>query len=105
MGECPVYELKIMSDSTIHFNGKKFTTVEGEANKKLSSEEYTKIMTIINEVEWSKLEDKYDSQMSDLPSFNFVYKEKRIYQYGSKPKSLIKLRKDLLQIIDSKDFF
>jgi hypothetical protein len=105
MGECPVYELKIMRDSTIHFIGVKFTTIEGAASKKLSSDEYTRIIAMINEVGWSKLEDKYESNMSDLPSFNFVYKDKRVYQYGQEPKSLSKLRKDLLPIIDYKDFF
>ena len=105
MGECPVYELLIKTDSTIHFVGKKFTTIKGVASKKLSPSEYTKIITIIDEVTWSKLDDKYNSQMSDLPSFTFKYKNKSVYQYGSEPKSLIKLRKDLLPIIDTKEFF
>lgn len=105
MGQCPEYEIVIKGDSTIYFEGKKFTAVEGSANKKLSSEEYSKIMSMIQSVGWSKLNKEYVSQMSDLPSFTYTYNAKRVYQYGPDPKSLTKLREELLAIIDNKDFF
>ncbi len=109
MGQCPEYEIIIKADSTIFFEGKKYTTVIGDENKKLSSEEYDEIMGVIKKVEWSKLNKKYVSQMSDLPSYSFFYStggvQKRVYQYGNDPKSLNSLRKALLPIIDNKDFF
>lgn len=109
MGECSEYQIVLKEDSTLYFEGLKHTIIKGEWNKKLSSKEFDEIRTIIIEVEWMKLKKEYVSQMSDLPSYTFVYNEKgagiRVFQYGADPKSLTKLRKSLLPLIDNKDFF
>ena len=109
MGECPLYELSIDESYTVYFNGIQYTNISGKMSKKLSAEDKKMVMGVIEKVKWSKLEDKYTSNMSDLPSYVFSYQSngmiKKVSQYGSEPESLNALRKNLLAIVDQKDFY
>lgn len=73
-GKCPVYTLDIKPDGIAHFNGKRFSEKQGKHTKKVSEAEIAELVALFDAANWFKLENNYDSKISDIPSVNIKYR-------------------------------
>ncbi len=103
MGTCPVYDIRLYADSTLVFEGKQNTELEGVNQKKLSASEFDAFIGLVNMVSWNELNPRYVSDMSDLPSQEFYYNFEgngiAVYKYGLEPKSLMELSRAILPFV------
>lgn len=107
-GECPVFDLKLYSDSTLVFEGKQFTDLEGTHKATLNDRQYEVFTNLVNKVDWGTLNDEYVSDMTDLPSSQFYFNNngnpRDIYKYGTEPKSLGVLGEAILAFVEDDVF-
>ena len=107
-GTCPVFNLVLYSDSTLIFEGKQHTELEGVHQRKLTAAEYDAFIGLLKMVKWENMNPRYVSDMTDLPSQEFYYNfegvEKNIYKYGVEPQSLGNLSQALLAYVNETVF-
>lgn len=107
-GPCPVFNLALYSDSTLMFEGKQHTDLQGVHNRKLSAAEYDAFIGLLKMVKWENMNPRYVSDMTDLPSQEFYYNfdgvEKNVYKYGLEPQSLANLSQALLAYVNESIF-
>ncbi len=107
-GECPVFDLKLYSDSTLVFEGKQFTELEGTNKAELNERQYEAITNLVKQVDWGNLNEEYVSDMTDLPSSQFYFinngNPRDIYKYGIEPKSLGVLGEAILAFVENDVF-
>lgn len=67
-GDCPVFDVTITKDSTLKYNGKKYTNIEGIHTVKLSAKQYDKITKILKDSDFENLKNRYmTSGTKDFP--------------------------------------
>lgn len=107
-GECPVFDLKLYNDSTLIFEGKQFTQLEGTHKSKLNSRQYEAFTNLVDQVDWGNLNDEYVSDMTDLPSSSFYFNNagnpREVYKYGTEPRSLSVLGEAILAFVENDVF-
>ena len=105
-GKCPSYKLTIFNTGNVVYEGFTFAKKEGKHTKKLSKIQLTEIQDKIESINLFEMNDKYDSQITDIPStiLFVVYKgkKKKILDRVGGPDELKKLEKliDFLVIDD-----
>lgn len=108
MGECPVYELSLYGDKKLVFEGKEHTALEGIHKKELTDEQFEKLMGIIEMANWVDLKPTYRSNMTDLPTQNFIYNRNgvnaNVSKYGSEPKELREMSDLILTFVEEEVF-
>jgi hypothetical protein len=67
-GRCPTYKLYIYFDGTVILDGIRFMEPIGKYSSKVSKEEIQAFIDKANEIEFMKMDDKYDSAITDIPS-------------------------------------
>jgi hypothetical protein len=100
-GRCPNYKITIMNSGKVLYHGIKFTRKEGPYTKMLTAKQLSQIQTRIDEINLFELNDKYDSNITDIPAVALfvVYKgnKKKIFDRYGGPKEL----KEFEKLIDS----
>ena len=86
-GSCPVFELKISSNGTLEYNGKRFTNFTGRKNLKLDSKQVEELFALIEYTDVKNLKNNYYINATDNPAVNLkvIFKKgdiKEIYDYG-----------------------
>lgn len=78
-GKCPSYKITIFNTGNVVYEGFNFTEKEGKHTKKLTQKQLTEIQSQIEVIGLFELKDKYDSQITDIPSVQLyvVYKGKK----------------------------
>lgn len=104
-GTCPIYTLTVDSKGNATFLGERFTDKIGEFTKHLSREETKALFSTLNEANWDNFQDKYDANVSDLPSTIFAFNYKRINKKvvvtGEHPEGLIKINEALIAVAEA----
>ena len=81
----------------MEYEGRTFAKKEGKHTKTLSKEAMDEITNMIREIGFFNLEDKYDAQITDIPSciisVNLDGKKKKILDRYDGPNSLRNLEK------------
>lgn len=105
-GKCPSYKITIFNTGNVVYEGFNFTEKEGKYTKKLTQKQLTEIQSQIEVIGLFELKDKYDSQITDIPSVHLyvVYKgnKKKILDRVGGPNELKQFEKliDFLVIDD-----
>jgi len=98
-GRCPVFTFSIDSDGSCLYHGKNFVDNIGWYEGKLDESQLLAIYTIIEEISYFELEDKYDALISDLPAtitnVTIGEKTKRVYDRYHGPDNLQDLYEEL----------
>lgn len=78
-GKCPSYKLTIFNTGNVVYEGFTFAKKEGKHTKKLSKSQLTEIQDKVESIKLFEMKDKYDSQITDIPStiLYVVYKGKK----------------------------
>lgn len=108
-GTCPVYEMKIYSDGTVEYEGKRNVERIGKYSATISEEQMQKFITVANEINYFKLEDKYDSPITDVPSTTTTLtvngSTKSVYRRADYPNKILSfeaLFEDLFELLEWK---
>lgn len=104
-GACPVYTMNIMSNCQVILQAEKFLEIgTGDFKSKLSRIQYEELIEVFRQIEFFKLDEIYSSNVSDLPTTYFFFKDKgeakTIEVYGDWPDALTKLDQKLSSLID-----
>lgn len=91
-GKCPIYTLDIKPNGIAHFEGKRFADKQGKFTKKVSDEEVAELVALFDAANWFKLENNYDSKITDIPSVFIKYRNgdmiKKINFRGEYPEGV-----------------
>jgi len=105
-GTCPVYEMKIYSDGKVEYEGKRNVERIGKYIATISEEQMQKFVTVANEINYFKLEDKYDSPITDVPSTTTTLSvngsAKSVYRRADYPNKILRfeaLFEDLFELL------
>ncbi len=66
-GQCPYFDLKITEDQMVVFNGRKYTTIVGIVQIKLSDEKYQKLQNLIKESQFLETDAIGYNRPFDVP--------------------------------------
>ncbi|MDT8413302.1 MAG: DUF6438 domain-containing protein [Vicingaceae bacterium] len=113
LGICPSYAIWIYNTGRVEYEGRSFAKKEGKHTKTLSKDAMDEITNMIREIGFFNLQDKYDAQVTDIPSciisVNLDGKKKKILDRYEGPKTLRNLEKlidfhviddDLVKVIE-----
>ncbi|WKK86856.1 DUF6438 domain-containing protein [Marivirga arenosa] len=107
-GPCPVFNLMIYGDKRLVFEGKENTDLSGEHEKQLTDDQFDALMAIVESADWANLEEEYRSDMTDLPTQNFMYNRngviKKVMRYGAGPESISNLSDTILTFVEEQIF-
>jgi hypothetical protein len=105
-GTCPVYEMKIYSDGKVEYEGKRNVERIGKYIATISEEQMQKFVNVANEINYFKLEDKYDSPITDVPSTTTTLSvngsAKSVYRRADYPNKILRfeaLFEDLFELL------
>jgi hypothetical protein len=100
-GRCPNYKITIMNTGKVRYNGINFTEKKGQFTKVISKQQLAQIQTKIDEINLFEMNDKYDSNITDIAAVALlvIYKgsKKKIFDRYGGPKEL----KEFEKLIDS----
>ena len=96
-GKCPTYTYSIFTTGKVIYNGKQNVKNIGTYKAQLSMAQLEEIKSHIESFELFKLKDKYDAQITDIPStilvINIDGRKKKIYDRYGAPKELTQFEK------------
>lgn len=95
-GECPIYKFEIYSSGDCIYYGEKFVNKIGEYKFQLKKKDIDIIISMSKEINFKKMDNRYTSLITDLPTTYIKIKNKKIIDYSDAPKEL----KDLEKLID-----
>jgi hypothetical protein len=102
-GTCPSYTLTILEDGTAYYEGGRFAPREGSYTGKVSAETMEKLWELAETADFFSMQDKYDSNVTDLPStiirVHAKGKDKRVLARQGTPqtfKNFAELAEELL---------
>ena len=77
-GTCPVYTMTIHSSGKANYNGVVHVNTIGDQEYTFKLEAVNALFEMLSEIEFSSLDELYDSSVMDLPETVITYKEHRI---------------------------
>lgn len=96
-GRCPNYKITISNTGNVAYEGFSFVEKEGKYTKKLSQKQLTEIHSQIELIKLFEMDDKYDSQITDIPSVHlsvtYNNQNKKILDRVDAPKELKQFEK------------
>jgi len=114
-GTCPSYELAILGDGTVTFEGRQYVRVKGTAQSKIDPASVELLVQGFISIGYFALEDEYTSiknpdstvtLVTDLPttitSLTLAGKRKRIVDYVGAPEQLMELEDKIDRVVNSK---
>lgn len=102
-GSCPVYKLSVYDGGFAHFEGKRFTEMDGKWLKKLDKKTYTALINAFDLANFSNFQDEYESEIADLQMVKISYNTKMVIGKEGRPSVLIGLQTQLESIIKNKE--
>jgi len=85
-GTCPIYDVDIAGDGTVHFNGVHFTSTTGAQTASISRDAVTALFDKFRRADFFWLYPEYAAQVTDLPScilkLTFDGKEMTVRDYA-----------------------
>lgn len=93
-GRCAVYDIVLLSDSTLRLNGKNYTNYIGHYSKKLSGREFDSLLALYKAVKLDTFRSEYNNGIVDLSSVTYYFYDdynkvvKKIFTQGLYPDPL-----------------
>jgi hypothetical protein len=104
-GTCPIYDLSIYGNGKAVYIGKRFTDLEGEYYRVLTTTATNALFDRFVEADFWSYEDHYTSDIADLPStwitFEHDDQSKMVLAYYNVPESLLNLIREVESVIES----
>ena len=73
-GKCPVFDISITSDGMLTYEGKRFTETLGTYTKQATDKkQVATLFQSLVKYQVDTCSEKYEKQISDLPSTNFIF--------------------------------
>jgi hypothetical protein len=107
-GRCPTYKMFIYNDGTVLLEGIRFMEPIGNYTITISKEEMQAFIDKANAIEYMKMDDRYDSPITDIPSattsivIDGVRKE--VYRRHNYPKSILLFEQLFDNLLTSKEW-
>lgn len=105
-GKCPVYTMTIYSDGRAVLEGKFNIDYIGTYETKLSEEELQEFTETAKRIDYFGLEDKYDSEVTDLPSTTTSIvidgEKKEVYRRANYPQKILTFERLFTQLLENK---
>lgn len=100
-GSCPAYTFELMNDGTAYYNGRYHVDHIGNHTAKLSRKKYDKLLTLIDNDQFSKLKESYiEPNISDLPMTIIMHNDHRVkFHQMRAPDELNQLSKELNEAV------
>jgi len=104
--KCPVYSLEFDSKGHAHYKGYKNVSETGGHDFEIAKDELGRLNGILEGIDFSNLQESYNTNIRDLPSTTIVYGGKKITYKGSRnvPRELKALSAHLENILKDKNF-
>jgi len=96
-GRCAVYEISLLSDSTIRLNGKKYINYEGNYMMKLTGNQFDSLLDIYRTIKLDTFKNQYTNNIVDLAAVTYYFFDdynsvkKKILTHGLYPTPLANL--------------
>jgi len=87
-GLCPEYTLEISEGGRMSFNGRKHVPNVGNFHAELSDNHALEIVALIDNSDFSRLDEDYSTGVMDLPSTYITYNDKTIRVQNRIPEGL-----------------
>lgn len=107
-GTCPTYKMQIYNSGLVHLEGIRFMEPIGKFYTYISADEIQAFVDKANYIEFMKMDDKYDSPITDIPSattsivIDGVRKE--VYRRHNYPQRILQLEKLFDELLTSKEW-
>lgn len=97
LGKCPSYKLTIFNTGNVTYEGYTFAEKKGNYQTKLTPAQLRELKQQIEKINLFEMQDKYDSQITDIPScillVNYKGKTKKIIDRHGGPNELKEFEK------------
>lgn len=107
-GTCPIFEMFIYTNGTAILKGVRFIDQIGTFETILTEAEVQRFYDVAEEIDFFNLEDRYDVNISDLPSTTTMIRvngmQKTVYRKGGEPKRLLKFEALFDELLTSKEW-
>jgi serpin B len=105
-GFCPIYSILIHGNGTVNYEGIRFVETNGTKTYKIPIDHVKELVTLIDEINYFSLDDRYEIQVTDLPSaittITIGDQTKSVYNYGnSGPQKLQHLEEKIDEMAQS----
>lgn len=106
-GRCPVYDMTLMSDSTLHLNGKNFLNYLGNHKMKLSGQQFSDMNALRANIKTDTFKNNYNSDIADLATITYYFfdeynvMKKKIVTQGVYPPPLYELSANVSKYINN----
>lgn len=102
-GKCPVYKVEIYNSGYAVYMGKANVEMLGIYTTRFSKDQLNSLTKVAKEINYSKLNDVYDSPVTDLPSHTTSIvidgKRKEVKRRHNYPESILKFEEQIDKII------
>lgn len=92
-GRCPVYTLEIYKSGYAVYEGKANVEMLGKYSTRFTKEQMNSLVKVANEINYASLEDKYDGNITDIPSHTTSIilngKRKQVMRRYDYPRSIL----------------
>jgi hypothetical protein len=104
-GTCPVYKIEIYQSGYAVYTGKANTEMIGIYTSRFSKEQLSSLTKVAKEVNYTELNDVYDSPITDLPSHTTSIvidgKRKEVKRRHNYPESILKFEQKIDELAES----
>lgn len=74
-GFCPVYEIRVLKDGTLHYFARRFTHPTGAFKGVLTENQAKRYLDLVHLVQWDTVPERYETRVADAPGAKFVYED------------------------------
>lgn len=107
-GRCPTYSTTVYQSGYVEYHGKRNVEKIGFFSAWLTDEQKNVIIQKCEEINFFKLNDRYDANMTDVPStiLSFQYEDNRkvVVDRANAPSELHVFEKEIEMILDGLDY-
>lgn len=106
-GRCPVYDITLLSDSTLLLNGKNFMNYLGNHKMKLNGQQFSDMNALRSNIKTDTFKNNYNNNIADLAAITYYFfdeynvMKKKIVTQGVYPPPLYELSTHVSKYINN----
>jgi len=74
-GFCPVYEIRVLRDGSLHYLAKRFIHPTGAFKGSLTDTQEKRYLDLVNHIDWDTVPERYETRIADAPGAKFIYED------------------------------
>lgn len=74
-GFCPVYEIRVLRDGSLHYFAKRFIHPTGAFKGNLSENQERRYLNLVKQIDWDTVPERYETRIADAPGAKFIYED------------------------------